>query len=65
MLFLGGQLREKGIVFSGGEGEPTEDKALFPIYRKVKVGGLHKVLMWDFVQVAVMVTRVLEIRFGS
>ncbi|CAL9019234.1 unnamed protein product [Prunus brigantina] len=38
---------------------------LFPIYREVKVGGLHKVSMWDFMQVAVLVTRVLEIRFGS
>ncbi|CAL9030091.1 unnamed protein product, partial [Prunus brigantina] len=48
---------------------------LFPIYREVKVGGLHKVSMWDFQQVlgstdvglsaAVVVTRVLEIRFGS
>ncbi|CAL8152865.1 unnamed protein product [Prunus armeniaca] len=27
--------------------------------------GLHKVLMWDFVQIALVVTRVLEIRFGS
>ncbi|CAL8125444.1 unnamed protein product [Prunus armeniaca] len=32
---------------------------------EVKVEGLHKVSMWDFVQVAVVVTRVLEIRFGS
>ncbi|CAL2249566.1 unnamed protein product [Prunus armeniaca] len=29
-----------------------------PIYREVKVGVLHKVPMWDFVQVAVMMTRV-------
>ncbi|CAL2255795.1 unnamed protein product [Prunus armeniaca] len=27
--------------------------------------GLHKVSMWDFVQIALVVTRVLEIRFGS
>ncbi|KAI5317933.1 hypothetical protein L3X38_037640 [Prunus dulcis] len=33
---------------------------------EVKVGGLHKVSMWDFVQVVVVATRVLEeIRFGS
>ncbi|CAL2247571.1 unnamed protein product [Prunus armeniaca] len=38
---------------------------LFPIYREVKVGGLHKVSMWDFVQIAMVVTHVLEIRFGS
>ncbi|CAL9024622.1 unnamed protein product [Prunus brigantina] len=30
---------------------------------EVKVGGLHKVSMWDFVQVAVVVTRD-KIRFG-
>ncbi|KAI5345227.1 hypothetical protein L3X38_013104 [Prunus dulcis] len=33
--------------------------------KEVKVGALHKVPMWDFVQVAVVATRVLEIRFGS
>ncbi|BBN68316.1 Disease resistance protein TIR-NBS-LRR class family, partial [Prunus dulcis] len=33
--------------------------------KEVKVGGLHKVPMWDFVQVVVVATRVLEIRFGS
>ncbi|KAI5310945.1 hypothetical protein L3X38_045468 [Prunus dulcis] len=32
---------------------------------EVKVGGLHKVPMWDFVQVVVVATRVLDIRFGS
>ncbi|KAI5333125.1 hypothetical protein L3X38_023255 [Prunus dulcis] len=32
---------------------------------EVKVGGLHKVSMWDFVQVVVVATRVLEIRFGN
>ncbi|KAI5335981.1 hypothetical protein L3X38_026115 [Prunus dulcis] len=32
---------------------------------EVKVGALHKVSMWDFVQVVVVATRVLEIRFGS
>ncbi|CAL2278083.1 unnamed protein product [Prunus armeniaca] len=32
---------------------------------EVKVGGLYKVSMWDFVQIAVVVTRVLKIRFGS
>ena len=37
---------------------------LFPIYREVKVGGLHKVSMWDFVQAGVVATCVLEIRFG-
>ncbi|CAL8168922.1 unnamed protein product [Prunus armeniaca] len=35
------------------------------VRKEVKVGGLHKVLMWDFVQVAVVVIRVLEIRFGN
>ncbi|BBG92531.1 Disease resistance protein TIR-NBS-LRR class family [Prunus dulcis] len=33
--------------------------------REVKVGGLHKVSMWDFVQVVVVATRILETRFGS
>ncbi|KAI5343670.1 hypothetical protein L3X38_011546 [Prunus dulcis] len=33
------------------------------VMREVKVRGLHKVSMWDFVQVAVVLTRVLEIRF--
>ncbi|KAI5340765.1 hypothetical protein L3X38_020039 [Prunus dulcis] len=32
--------------------------------REVKVGALHKVPMWDFVQAVVVATRVLEIRFG-
>ncbi|KAI5321480.1 hypothetical protein L3X38_030551 [Prunus dulcis] len=36
----------------------------FLIYREVKVGALHKVPMWDFVQAIVVATRVLEIRFG-
>ncbi|CAL8990441.1 unnamed protein product [Prunus brigantina] len=57
MLFFGeGQLREKWVVFSRDEGEDLW---------KVKVGGSHRISMWDFVQVAVVVTRVLEIRFGS
>ncbi|KAI5351109.1 hypothetical protein L3X38_004000 [Prunus dulcis] len=32
--------------------------------KEVKVGALHKVPMWDFVQAVVVATRVLEIRFG-
>ncbi|CAL2239903.1 unnamed protein product [Prunus armeniaca] len=32
---------------------------------EVKVGGLCRISMWDFAQVAVVVTRVLEIKFGS
>ncbi|KAI5343495.1 hypothetical protein L3X38_011371 [Prunus dulcis] len=32
--------------------------------REVKVGALHKVPMWDFVQAVVVATSVLEIRFG-
>ncbi|KAI5327143.1 hypothetical protein L3X38_026539 [Prunus dulcis] len=35
------------------------------VMREVKVGGLHKVSMWDFVQVVVVATRVMEIRFGN
>ncbi|KAI5339084.1 hypothetical protein L3X38_018356 [Prunus dulcis] len=31
---------------------------------EVKVGALHKVPMWDFVQAVVVATRVMEIRFG-
>ncbi|CAL9019041.1 unnamed protein product, partial [Prunus brigantina] len=77
MLFFGeGQLREKGSVFSSGEGEDLRNTksekvvtlftwVLFAIYREVKVGGLCRISMWDFVQVAVVVTRVLEIRFDS
>ncbi|KAI5351696.1 hypothetical protein L3X38_004587 [Prunus dulcis] len=30
--------------------------------KEVKVGALHKVPMWDFVQAVVVATRVLEIR---
>ncbi|CAL9010608.1 unnamed protein product [Prunus brigantina] len=37
----------------------------FPIYREVKVRGLHKVSMWDFVQVAVVMTRSAVGSFGS
>ncbi|CAL2234275.1 unnamed protein product [Prunus armeniaca] len=33
--------------------------------REVKVGGLCRISIWDFMQVAVVVTRVLEIRFDS
>ncbi|CAL9015090.1 unnamed protein product [Prunus brigantina] len=40
-------------------------RVLFHIYREVKVRGLCRFPMWDFVQVAVVVTRVMEIRFGS
>ncbi|KAI5328699.1 hypothetical protein L3X38_028096 [Prunus dulcis] len=40
-------------------------EALGEIGWEVKVGGLHKVSVWDFVQVVVVATRVLEIRFGS
>ncbi|CAL2229433.1 unnamed protein product [Prunus armeniaca] len=29
------------------------------------MGALHKISIWDFMQVAVVVTRVLEIRFSS
>ncbi|KAI5323267.1 hypothetical protein L3X38_032339 [Prunus dulcis] len=39
---------------------------LFPIYREVKVGALHKVPMWDFVQAVVVATRVMDIsRFDA
>ncbi|KAI5328702.1 hypothetical protein L3X38_028099 [Prunus dulcis] len=40
-------------------------EALGEISWEVKVGGLHKVPMWNFVQVVVVATRVVEIRFGS
>ncbi|CAL2239093.1 unnamed protein product [Prunus armeniaca] len=33
--------------------------------KEVKVKGLCRISMWNFVQVAVVVARVLEIRFGS
>ncbi|VVA39652.1 Hypothetical predicted protein [Prunus dulcis] len=36
-----------------------------PMLKEVKVGGLHKVSIWDFMQVAVVATRVLRIRFGN
>ncbi|CAL2229628.1 unnamed protein product [Prunus armeniaca] len=35
------------------------------VAEEVKMGALHKVSMWDFVQVTVVVTRVLEIRFSN
>ncbi|KAI5336086.1 hypothetical protein L3X38_026220 [Prunus dulcis] len=42
-------------------------EALGEMDREVKVGALHKVPMWDFVQAVVVATRVLEISlaFGS
>ncbi|KAI5344565.1 hypothetical protein L3X38_012442 [Prunus dulcis] len=53
------------MVFSRGEGEDLQQGKSLQKTKEVKVGGLHKISMWDFVQVAVVVTRVLEIRFGS
>ncbi|CAL8999063.1 unnamed protein product [Prunus brigantina] len=76
LIFGEGQLREKGFVFNSGECEDLCNSksekvvtlftwVLFPIYREVKVGGLYRISMWDFVQVAVVMTRVLEIMFRS
>ncbi|KAI5313143.1 hypothetical protein L3X38_042317 [Prunus dulcis] len=51
--------------------EPADDKEEEAVVKlqtpmwEVKMGALHKVSMWDFVQVAVVVTCVLEIRFSS
>ncbi|KAI5353740.1 hypothetical protein L3X38_006636 [Prunus dulcis] len=52
------------ITVKVGEWSPRFTWVSFPIYREVKVGALHKVPMWDFVQAIVVATRVLEIRFG-
>ncbi|CAL8150900.1 unnamed protein product [Prunus armeniaca] len=59
MLFFGeGQLRDRGeAVVKLRTPVWCRPKALRCLVT-VKVGGLHKVLMWDFVQVAVMMTRV-------
>ncbi|KAI5337619.1 hypothetical protein L3X38_016890 [Prunus dulcis] len=53
-----------GIVTVGAQNGLANIEPNFVI-RKVEVGGLHKVSMWDFVQVVVVATRVLEIRFGN
>ncbi|KAI5313019.1 hypothetical protein L3X38_042193 [Prunus dulcis] len=44
---------------------PKALRCLSQLQVEVKVGGLHKVPMWDCVQVVLVATRVLEIRFGS
>ncbi|ONI00031.1 hypothetical protein PRUPE_6G063800 [Prunus persica] len=46
-------------------GEPMNREMSLSVGKEVRVGGLHKVPMWDFVQVVVVATRVLGIRFGS
>ncbi|KAI5350577.1 hypothetical protein L3X38_003468 [Prunus dulcis] len=48
----------KGAKSSAGK----RAEALGEMGWEVKVGALHKVPMWDFVQAVVVATRVLEIR---
>ncbi|KAI5323516.1 hypothetical protein L3X38_032588 [Prunus dulcis] len=61
---------EKGTIFSKEEGidlwswknlQKTRKKKQSSSFRhrEVKIGVLYKVSMWDFVQIAVVVTRVL------
>ncbi|KAI5339484.1 hypothetical protein L3X38_018756 [Prunus dulcis] len=53
---------ESNLVIRSSAGKRAE--ALGETSWEVKVGALHKVPMWDFVQAVVVATRVLEIRFG-
>ncbi|CAL9013794.1 unnamed protein product [Prunus brigantina] len=80
MLFFGeGQLREKWdfafsrekngnfcrVTVKGRKVVTLFTRVLCPFYREVKVGCWCRFPMWDFVQVAAVVTRVMEIRFSS
>ncbi|BBH02478.1 Bifunctional inhibitor/lipid-transfer protein/seed storage 2S albumin superfamily protein [Prunus dulcis] len=62
---------ETGVVPAEGSPMPKSatsgnfDRVTVKVRKEVKVGGLHKVPMWDFVQVVAVATRVLGIRFGS
>ncbi|KAI5338427.1 hypothetical protein L3X38_017698 [Prunus dulcis] len=53
------------VIRCAGSSARKRAEALGEVGWEVKVGALHKVPMWDFVQAVVVATRVLEIRFGS
>ncbi|CAL2257838.1 unnamed protein product [Prunus armeniaca] len=65
MLKLAKNSNFGGVTIKGKKVVTLFTRVLFPIYREVKVGGLCGISIWDLVQVAVMVTRVMEIRFSS
>ena len=47
------------VIVKGRKVVTPFTRVLFPFYREVKVGGWCRFLMWDFVQVTVVVTRVM------
>ncbi|KAI5339687.1 hypothetical protein L3X38_018959 [Prunus dulcis] len=54
---------ESNLVVRGAKSSAGKRaEALGEMGWEVKVGALHKVPMWDFVQAVVVATRVLEIR---
>ncbi|KAI5341842.1 hypothetical protein L3X38_009717 [Prunus dulcis] len=56
---------ESNLVIRGARSSAGKRaEALGEMGWEVKVGALHKVPMWDFVQAVVVATRVLEIKFG-
>ncbi|KAI5338146.1 hypothetical protein L3X38_017417 [Prunus dulcis] len=56
---------ESNLVIRGARSSAGKRaEALGEMGWEVKVGALHKVPMWDFVQAVVVATRVLEIRRG-
>ncbi|KAI5318364.1 hypothetical protein L3X38_038072 [Prunus dulcis] len=56
---------ESNLVIRGARSSAGKRaKALGEMDWEVKVGAMHKVPMWDFVQAVVAVTRVLRIRRG-
>ncbi|KAI5313290.1 hypothetical protein L3X38_042464 [Prunus dulcis] len=56
---------ESNLVIKGTRSSAGKRaEALGEMDWEVKVGALHKVPMWDFVQAVVVATRVLEIRRG-
>ncbi|KAI5337878.1 hypothetical protein L3X38_017149 [Prunus dulcis] len=52
------------VIICAGSSAGKRAEALGEMGWEVKVGALHKVPMWDFVQAVVVATRVLEIRRG-
>ncbi|CAL9028922.1 unnamed protein product [Prunus brigantina] len=53
-----------GVIVKGRKVVTLFTRVLCPFYREVKVGGWCRFPMWDFVQVAAVVTCVMEIRFS-
>ncbi|CAL8145449.1 unnamed protein product [Prunus armeniaca] len=50
------------VIVKGRKVVTPLTRVLFPFYREVKVGGWCRFPMWDSVQVAAVVTRVMRIR---